>query len=35
MSYLHDLMYFKKLEKKKDIIKYFEGEDNKKKIIYL
>jgi hypothetical protein len=35
MSYLNDLLYFKKMEKKKDVIKYFDEEDDKKKIIYL
>ena len=35
MSYLNDLLYFKRMDKKKDVIKYFDEEDDKKKIIYL
>jgi hypothetical protein len=35
LSYLNDLLYFKKMEKKKDVIKYFDEVVDKKKIIYL
>jgi hypothetical protein len=35
LSYLDDLMYFKRTIKNKDVLKYFDEEDDKKKIIYL